>query len=101
MVGMKSEVVGVNTNFKIKFCSIELVYFCKKQNIIIKSENKTVLITDDFHCYLFEKININNRLIAILRARGTGKITMLLQAAKNLEIKKIFLWHWTICFYQQ
>ena len=58
------------------------------QNLIIKSENKIVLVTDDFHRYLFEKINFNNRLIAILGARGTGKTTMLLQVAKKFRDKE-------------
>ena len=36
-----------------------------------------------FYRYLYEKIDWNNRLIAIVGARGTGKTTLLLQYIKN------------------
>ena len=58
------------------------------QNLIIKSAKKIASVPDDFHRYLFEKINFKNRLIAILGARGTGKTTMLLQAAKKFGEKE-------------
>ena len=46
-------------------------------------------VTSDFHRYLYEQINWNNRLIAIKGARGTGKTTMILQYIKeNLELNE-------------
>lgn len=40
-------------------------------------------VSTQFYRYLYEKINWDNRLIAIVGARGTGKTTMLLQYIKN------------------
>jgi predicted AAA+ superfamily ATPase len=51
--------------------------------LLLKSEKKINGISEKFHRYLFDKINLNNRLISILGARGTGKTTLLLQLAKQ------------------
>ena len=58
------------------------------QNLLIKSEKKINTVPDEFHRYLFEKINFSNRLIAVLGARGTGKTTLLLQIAKKFKDKE-------------
>ena len=47
------------------------------------------LLTDrvktDFIRYLHDKINWNNRLVAILGARGVGKTTLILQHIKMCD----------------
>jgi hypothetical protein len=63
-------------------------YFCEKLGIVMKQlfavfyrllEN----LNSDFERYLANNINWNNRLIAITGARGSGKITLLLQYIKK------------------
>jgi len=47
--------------------------------------------SDDFVRYLMPNINWNNRLFAIVGARGTGKTTLTLQHIKqNTDISKAF-----------
>lgn len=42
------------------------------------------LMTSKIHRYLFEKVNWNARMVAIIGARGVGKSTMVLQYIKEL-----------------
>lgn len=53
------------------------------ENLLIKSTTKISGVSTEFERYLISQINLNNRLIAILGARGVGKTTMLLQLAKK------------------
>lgn len=57
--------------------------------VIIKSETKIGQVPQKFKRYLFEKINLNQRLIAIKGARGSGKTTLLLQLASVLKSKSV------------
>ncbi len=57
----------------------------KMKNLFLKSANKIRNVSNDFHRYLFDKINYDNRLIAILGARGAGKTTLLLQIANKFK----------------
>ncbi len=51
-------------------------------------------VPDHFQRYLYKKINWNSRLIGIKGSRGTGKTTLLLQKAKELNEpeKKVSYW---------
>lgn len=53
--------------------------------------SRLVQIKSDFVRYLMRQINWNNRLFAIVGARGTGKTTLLLQyILQNLDTSKAF-----------
>jgi len=45
--------------------------------------NRLEQTNNDFVRYLMPQINWNNRLFAVIGARGTGKTTLLLQLAEN------------------
>ena len=49
------------------------------EDLLIKSNRKLLDVDLSFKRFLFEKINFDQRLIALKGARGTGKTTMLLQ----------------------
>jgi uncharacterized protein len=49
------------------------------EDLLIKSNRKLPVVDLSFKRSLFEKINFDQRLIALKGARGTGKTTMLLQ----------------------
>lgn len=53
------------------------------ETLINKSQNKIKETTSEFHRYLFDEINWEDRLIGITGARGVGKTTMLLQQIKE------------------
>ena len=53
-------------------------------NLLLKSQKKIDAISIEFKRYLYQDINLSNKLISILGARGTGKTTLLLQLAKNI-----------------
>jgi len=55
------------------------------EQLIAKSKIKISEAPDKFKRYLYKKINKAERLIAIKGARGTGKTTLLLQLAKEME----------------
>ncbi len=65
-----------------------LLKIANMENLQIKSRKKVAAVPVDFHRYLFEKINFNHRLIALLGARGTGKTTLLLQIARQFPEKE-------------
>ena len=62
------------------------------ESILIKSNRKISRVSTQFKRYLFSKINLSNQLSSILGARGTGKTTLLLQLAKEIESKKQVLY---------
>lgn len=55
------------------------------ENVILKSNRKIHQTALEFSRYLMDKIDWENRLIAIKGARGSGKTTLLLQYAKILK----------------
>jgi uncharacterized protein len=71
-------------------------------DLLLEFQSKINKVNTAFQRYLYYKIDLNNRLIAIKGARGVGKTTLLLQMAKNkLPIEKtlyVSLEH--IYFYQ-
>ncbi len=52
-------------------------YLFEKSTLLLRSQQQTLVRS------IMEKIDWNNRLIGILGARGTGKITLLLQYARK------------------
>ena len=52
------------------------------ENLIIEFQSKIARLSLNIQRYLLNKIDLNNRLIGIKGARGTGKTTLLLQLAK-------------------
>jgi predicted AAA+ superfamily ATPase len=52
------------------------------EDLILEYQAKIAQTSFGFYRYLYEKIDLSNRLIAIKGARGTGKTTLLLQLAK-------------------
>ena len=52
------------------------------EKLITNSQNKIKETTQEFHRYLFDEINWEDRLIGITGARGVGKTTLLLQYIK-------------------
>jgi predicted AAA+ superfamily ATPase len=61
------------------------------ETLIETYNNRLTRTTNDFVRYLMPKINWDNRLFAVVGARGTGKTTLLLQYIKqNLNINKAF-----------
>ncbi len=61
------------------------------ETVLIKSQRKVNSVSDKFHRYLYSKINLNNKLISILGARGVGKTTLLLQLAKNYTYRVLYI----------
>lgn len=59
------------------------------QKLIEKSDRKISQVSITFKRYLYDDINLSNRLIAIKGARGTGKTTLLLQLAKNFSVEEV------------
>lgn len=53
------------------------------EELILEYQRKIAGLKSGFHRYLFQKIDLNNQLIAIKGARGSGKTTLLLQFAKE------------------
>jgi len=60
------------------------------EKLIAKSDRKISQVSTTFKRYLYDDINLSNRLIAIKGARGTGKTTLLLQLAKNFTTEEVF-----------
>ena len=61
------------------------------ETLIDTYRNRLEQTNNDFVRYLMPQINWNNRLFAVVGARGTGKTTMLLQYIKqNLDFSKAF-----------
>ena len=58
------------------------------ENLILEYQVKLTQINTKFKRYLFNSIDLNNRLIAIKGARGVGKTTLLMQLAKEKLIDK-------------
>lgn len=61
-------------------------------DLLVEHAARIARFKTTFKRYLFEEIDINNRLIAIKGARGTGKTTLLLQLAQQLFPKKSTLY---------
>ena len=61
------------------------------ETLIAKYHSRLEQTNNDFERYLHQNINWNNRLFAIIGARGTGKTTLMLQQIKkNLKISESF-----------
>lgn len=58
------------------------------EEVLIKSSRKIAQAPKKIKRYLFDKINFNQRLIAVKGARGTGKTTLLLQIGATFTEKK-------------
>lgn len=57
------------------------------EDLLIEFQSKIANVSIDIERYLVQKIDLNNRLIVVKGARGSGKTTMLLQLAKlNLPL---------------
>ena len=54
-------------------------HLTKMEKLVEFSRSRIYSVNTVFKRYLWEKINWNNRLIAVTGARGVGKTTMLLQ----------------------
>ena len=52
------------------------------EDLQFEFQQKIVSVNLDFQRYLIQEIDLNNRLIAIKGARGSGKTTLILQIAK-------------------
>jgi len=61
------------------------------ENLILKSSHKIQSAPRDFYRYLLKRINLKNRLIAILGARGVGKTTLLLQLAQQSKKETLYV----------
>jgi len=61
------------------------------EKILAKSITKINTVSFEFERYLITQVNLNNRLIAILGARGVGKTTMLLQLAKKSKKEVLYV----------
>jgi len=61
------------------------------ENLLLKSELKINRVSTSFKRYLFSDINLENRLSAILGARGVGKTTLLLQLARHKKTKVLYI----------
>lgn len=61
------------------------------EKLLIKSTTKISGVSTEFERYLISQINLNNRLIAILGARGVGKTTMLFQLAKKSTKQALYV----------
>ena len=59
--------------------------------LLSKSTLKINNVTTAFERYLINKINLSNRLIAIMGARGVGKTTLLLQLAKKSKKEVLYV----------
>jgi len=62
------------------------------QDLLLKSQRKINNVPTKFVRYLYEEIKTDNRLSSVLGARGTGKTTLLLQLAKNIQKNKQVLY---------
>jgi predicted AAA+ superfamily ATPase len=58
------------------------------EDLFLEYQTKRLQTNTKFKRYLFHSIDLNNRLIAIKGARGTGKTTLILQIAKELLADK-------------
>lgn len=61
------------------------------EKLLSKSTLKINNVTTTFERYLIQDINLNNKLIAIIGARGVGKTTMLLQLAKKSSKEVLYV----------
>jgi predicted AAA+ superfamily ATPase len=61
------------------------------EKLISKSITKINRVTTTFERYLINQINLKNRLIVILGARGVGKTTLLLQLAKKMNQEVLYV----------
>src|SRR6056297_1714973 len=59
------------------------------EKLLEKSRRKIKSVPVQFKRYLYSTINLDNRLVSILGARGTGKTTLLLQLGKRLSGKMV------------
>src|SRR5690606_15311929 len=66
--------------FIVYFCFIQKAFL---EDLILEYQVKLTQVNTKFKRYLFQSIDLNNRLIAIKGARGVGKTTLLLQIAKE------------------
>lgn len=53
------------------------------EDLILEFQEKITFVSLKFQRYLIDKMDLNNRLIAVKGARGSGKTTLLLQIAKR------------------
>ncbi len=53
------------------------------EDLILEHESRLAHVSTQFKRYLFQSLDLDNRLVAIKGARGTGKTTLLLQIAKE------------------
>lgn len=53
------------------------------EDLILEFQEKITMVSLKFQRYLIDKMDLNNRLIAVKGARGSGKTTLLLQIAKR------------------
>jgi predicted AAA+ superfamily ATPase len=53
------------------------------EDLILEFQEKIAFVSLKFQRYLIDKMDLNNRLIAVKGARGSGKTTLLLQIAKR------------------
>lgn len=53
------------------------------EDLILEFQEKIAFVSLKFQRYLIDKMDLNNRLIAVKGARGSGKTTLLLQMAKR------------------
>ena len=61
------------------------------ESILLKSQLKIEHTSLDFKRYLFDQLNKDNQLMAILGARGVGKTTLLLQYAKEYNGNSLYV----------
>jgi len=62
------------------------------RDLLLKSQKKIETISIKFKRYLYQEINLTNKLSSILGARGVGKTTLLLQLAKSIRGSKQILY---------
>lgn len=62
------------------------------ESLLLKSQRKIDKVPTKFVRYLYEKINLKNKLSSVLGARGVGKTTLLLQLAKKIRKDKQVLY---------
>lgn len=58
------------------------------EDLIVEFQQKLTLVSLDFERYLVSEIDLDNQLIALKGARGSGKTTVLIQIAKKFLAKE-------------